>query len=363
MKVCHISSSHQHNDTRIFLKECTSLAKKYDATLIAPNAPFANIEGVQLVGLDFIPSSRFERLLKVPPLVYKKALEIDADVYHLHDPEMLLFGLLLKRKGKKVIYDIHEDVPRQILSKKWIPNYIRSLVSKAFEVFEDYCAKRFDTLITATSHIKKRFDTVHARVYNVNNYPLLNELHSPSNNKIAKDTFSFVGGINEIRGIQQMVEAIEVSSAGKLTLAGKFSKQSVLENMKCLKGWSKIQYNGFMNRQEVSNLLASSYAGLVLYHPEPNHINAQPNKMFEYMSAGIPVIASNFPLWREIIETNDCGICVDPLKPQEIAAAMDEILINPNVSEEFGRNARKAIETKYNWNIEEQILFQAYENL
>ncbi|MBD3768073.1 MAG: glycosyltransferase, partial [Gammaproteobacteria bacterium] len=103
--------------------------------------------------------------------------------------------------------------------------------------------------------------------------------------------------------------------------------------------------------------------GLVTFLPAPNHIDAQPNKMFEYMSAGLPIITSIFPLWREIVEGNQCGLCVDPLDPQAIGEAIQYLIDNPVEAEQMGKNGRQAVEQKYNWTIEEQKLLDLYAGL
>jgi glycosyltransferase involved in cell wall biosynthesis len=118
-----------------------------------------------------------------------------------------------------------------------------------------------------------------------------------------------------------------------------------------------------LDRNEVAKLLSTSTAGLVLFLPEPNHIESQPNKMFEYMSASIPVIASNFSLWRSIIEKNNCGICVDPMDSHEIAEAIDFLTWNPEDAKQMGKNGQAAIKRIYNWGIEEKKLLRLYENL
>jgi glycosyltransferase involved in cell wall biosynthesis len=120
---------------------------------------------------------------------------------------------------------------------------------------------------------------------------------------------------------------------------------------------------GFLSRQEVKTLLAESMAGIVTFLPVPNHIDAQPNKMFEYMSAGLPVIGSHFPLWKEIIEGNNCGICVDPNQPEEIGKAIQYIFDHPKEAENMGINGIKAIEEKYNWRAEEQKLISTYQSI
>ena len=124
-----------------------------------------------------------------------------------------------------------------------------------------------------------------------------------------------------------------------------------------------LQVSGFLNRHEVNAVLAKSRAGLVTLHPIINYIDALPVKMFEYMAAGIPVIASNFPLWREIIEGNKCGLCVDPMNSKEIGKAIKYLKDNPKEAEDMGKNGRKAVEDKYNWPLEEKKLLDLYKRL
>ncbi len=118
-----------------------------------------------------------------------------------------------------------------------------------------------------------------------------------------------------------------------------------------------------MSRQEVANLLGKSSVGLVTYLPAPNHVDAQPNKLFEYMSVGLPVIASNFPLWREIVVDNNCGLCVDPTNPKEIADAINYFFNKNSESLKMGLNGKKAVENIYNWNPEEIKLISLYKEL
>jgi glycosyltransferase involved in cell wall biosynthesis len=182
---------------------------------------------------------------------------------------------------------------------------------------------------------------------------------STKNNQVC-----YVGGIATIRGIKEIVKATEfVGRGARLLLGGKFSEFGVEREVKKYSGWANVDEFGWLDRAGVSEVLGRSVAGLVTFHPLPNHIDAQPNKMFEYMSAGIPVIASNFPLWREIIEGNDCGLCVDPLDPKAIAAAIDFMINNPERAKQMGENGQNAVQERYNWSIEEAKLLDFYQNL
>lgn len=146
-------------------------------------------------------------------------------------------------------------------------------------------------------------------------------------------------------------------------LMGSFSEADVEASAHAHPGWQQVDASGWQDRGRVKEVLSGSMAGLVTFLPVPNHIDAQPNKMFEYMSAGVPVIASHFPLWREIVEGNACGLCVDPLDPAAIARAIDYLVTHPQEAERMGRNGQRAVAEKYNWTIEEAKLLEFYRGL
>jgi glycosyltransferase involved in cell wall biosynthesis len=362
-KICHLTSVHPPFDTRIFYKECKTLVDTgYDVTLVVQNDRDEVIDGVKILGID-TPKNRTERMKRTTSQVYQRALECDADIYHFHDPELMPLGLRLKRRGKKVIYDVHEDVPRQILSKQWIPALLRKAISWMVERIENYAAKRFDYIVTATPYIRDRFLKINRKSIDINNFPFLSELHITNTDWRSKEKLvCYVGGIGRVRGIQEMVRAIGMTPYSML-LAGNFESSVEREIALQQDGWRQVIELGHINRTEVKEVLSRSMAGLVLFHPEPNHINAKPNKMFEYMSAGIPVIASKFPLWNEIIEGNNCGICVDPLNVNEIADAINWIMDYPEQAMRMGENGRKAVEEKYNWEEESKKLIALYDRL
>ncbi|MDP4085844.1 MAG: glycosyltransferase family 4 protein [Bacillota bacterium] len=370
MKICHLTSVHPAEDIRIFVKECRYLEQSgFDTSLIVANSDTYVKDGVKIIGVDVHAGNRYLRIVKGPQKVYKKALEVNADVYHFHDPELLPIGVLLKRKGKKVIYDVHEDVPEQVLSKEWIPSFLRVPISKIVKRVERFASKRFDAVVTATPTINERFETYNPNSVSIHNFPITNELMSedlPSSEQAVKQSAIYIGGITKLRGIEEMVDAIELvnqKTTIPLTLAGKFSPESLEEQVKKQSGWKYVNHVGWLNREEVREYLGQAFVGLVLLHPEPRYMVSYPIKLFEYMSAGIPVIASDFPVWREIIEDSGCGICVDPQNIKEISDAILWFYENPEEAKRLGKNGREAILKKYSWENEAARLTALYKKL
>jgi glycosyltransferase involved in cell wall biosynthesis len=361
-KVCHISSVHPINDIRILNKECVSLAKAgFMVSLIAIDADIPKQEIINIVHISKPKKGRLFRMLFTSKLVYKKALDLNADTYHFHDPELIPYGIKLKRKGKKVIYDVHEDVAKQIMSKYYLPKSLRRLVSSIYERYEKGASKKFDAIITATPFIRNRFINFNKNTIDINNFPILNDESLPDWSE-RKNEICYIGGISKERGIFEMIKSMEQIDA-RLNLVGVYIPEKIREKLSQMPGWQKVNEYGLLNRKGVWGILSRSKIGIVTLHPILNYINALPVKMFEYMQAGIPVIASDFPLWKEIIANNNCGICVNPLNPDEIITAINKILNDNQTLIEMGKNGRKAIQEKYNWQKEEEKLLLLYNEL
>lgn len=366
IKVAHLSSAHPPYDTRIFYKECRTLAQAgYEVVLIIPHDRDEMVNGVRIRAVPK-PTGRFERMMGTVRAVYRAALEEDALIYHFHDPELIPVGIMLKSKGKKVIYDVHEDLPRQILTKPWIAPFLRRIVGTGAQAIENMCVHYFDRIITVTSTIADRFPENKTTI--VHNYPILEEFTGTESEPYQKRDQSvvYVGGITVIRGIKEIVKAIYLipgSMGARLVLAGKFSPPG-LENEICsMAGWSNVEYLGWQSRDEVADLLNRARIGLVLLHPTLNYIDAYPIKLFEYMAAGLPVVASDFPVWRKIVSDIGCGLLVDPLDPQAITDAVQWLLAHPVEAELMGKRGQNAVSNKYNWNTESQKLLDVYQSL
>lgn len=362
MQIAHLTSAHPRDDVRIFLKECQSLSRRGHAvTLVVADGKGNEIRsGIAIVDVGR-PTGRLDRMLGATRRVLRRALELDAEVYHIHDPELLTICLALKRRGKKVIFDAHEDVPKQILGKYYLHPSLRKIIAWAFARYEQYVCKRIDGVVAATPTIRQKFLLINANSQDINNYPMLGELESVPGTEKFPNEVCYVGSVAAIRGVREMVRALELTQEKiLLNLVGEFSEPETAKDVRTFPGWSKVHSWGAQGREGVRDVMARSVAGLVTLHPTPNYIESLPIKMFEYMSAGIPVIASNFPLWRDIVQGAQCGVCVDPLDPAQIARAMDELVRDPQKAQQMGLRGRKAVMERYNWTVEENKLHAYY---
>ena len=388
-KIVHLTSAHPRYDIRIFIKMCCSLAKAdYGVSLVVADGKGYEVKNSVKIYDVGKPLRRIERMLKSSLLVYKRALKLNGDIYHIHDPELLPYAFLLKLKGKKVIFDSHEDTPRQILSKPYLlfrhcealkepwqsknlhtsnedvinKNFLK-LISFIYEKIEKYICRRLDCVITATPFIRDVFFKYNIKAFDINNFPILTEIEHTGDITV-RNIISYVGRITASRGCNELVEAMQyVKNDIKLCLAGLFDNSINQGELKQKAGFEKTEYKGFLNQDEMKKLLGSSFAGIVTIYPLLNYMDSLPTKMFEYMRAGIPVIASDFPLWKKIIEENNCGICVNPLKPIEIAKAIDYLFEHKEESRQMGLNGQLLVREKYNWEIEKDKLLKIYKEL
>lgn len=362
MRIAHLTTVHPRYDTRIYHKMCRSLQShgfKVDL-IVADGNGSQTVNGVNIIDVGK-PKGRFDRVCNLSKKLLCKAVEIEADLYHIHDPELISTGLKLKRMRKQVVFDSHEDIPKQILGKPYLKRPINCVISNLFKVFESWSCRQFDGVIAATPHIRDKFISINNNTLDINNFPLLGELDSKIQWGCKASEICYVGGIEVARGIRELVQVADlVKNIVRLNLCGRFLDPTLEINCKAMLGWESINYFGNLDRPGIRNVLARSIAGLVVLHPLENYITSLPVKMFEYMAAGIPVIASDFPLWREIVLDNKCGICVNPLNPIEIANAVTQVVRCPEVSRQMGENGRLQIQKRYNWSNEEAKLIGYY---
>lgn len=351
-RVVHMTSVHRATDMRIFHRECCTLAQSgYDVVLIAPGAETGLCGGVRIRTVS-VSRNRFQRMTKTAWQVFRSAWSERAAVYHFHDPELMPFALLLRLRKAKVVFDVHEDIPNDIATKPWIYKRFRAPLSKFAAFFLNVVNVGYSAIVAATPAISRRFS--HPRTVLVQNFPILEK--SPDTPVQPYDerplNCIYQGSISHLRGIEEMVRAFDsrqLRTAAHFVLMGEFENSTLERSVRRLPGWDNTVYLGHCPIPEVTAALGTVRVGLLLFQPAPNHLESYPNKLFEYMAAGLPVIASNFPLWREIIEDASCGILVDPLNVSEISNAIDHLLSNPTVAKEMGERGQATVINRYRW--------------
>lgn len=370
VRIAHLTTVHPRVDARIRIKEVESLANAFaePVALFVQDGKGNSIEAggkIRIIDTGAPPSGRFSRIIlgtwRMGLAVYKMRPRIA----HFHDPELIPLGFVLKGCGFKVVYDAHEDVPRDVLTKFWLPAIMRRPISWFMSLIEWLAGLFLTAIVPAEPDIAARFPV--RKTVLIQNFPILDELVLPETQvyKQRPPHFAYIGAIGRTRGIHEMVEAMERSGINdiRLQLAGIFQPASLKSEIEALTGWQQVEYSGWANRDTVSRLLNNVRAGLVVLHPTPKILNAYPTKMFEYMSVGLPVITSDFPVWRHIIDSAGCGLLVDPLDPTSIADAMHWILDNPREAESMGQRGQRAVEEIYNWEHEGDKLINLYKKL
>jgi len=415
IKVCHVTHGHKSTDTRIFHKQCASLVKVgYDVYLIALLAKEDYEEnGVKVKNVpSYVPfklkhrCSRFKivkestllrkartwlNLLKERifeddkfSMIFKKCIEVDADIYQIHEIELLPCALKLKKKGKKVIFDSHEGF--EFYLKSYLTSYafesVWGLIILPISIFKPvklglyHCVKKhyssivrkLDAVITVTPSEYEYFKKLNKSTYMISNFPIVKDKYINKLEGLNSNTIIYAGGITKNWSHDKIIKALEKVDNVKYTLLGPVLPEEYLDELKNISGWKFVDFLGQTPHEEVSRELEAAAVGMAI-HVHNGNTNYEKGtlgntKVFEYMMVGLPVICTNFVLWREsFIEKYNCGICVEPDNIEQIAEAINYLLENPKIAKEMGQNGRRAVLEEFNWDIEEKKLLGLYESL
>lgn len=365
--IIHFTTVHPRDDSRIRSKQVDTLAKALteDIALYVQDGRGDEIDGRS--GYRIVDTGpKLSRLWRVTMGGWRMISAIrhaKPTVAHFHDPELLPWAFLLRLSGIKVVYDVHEDVPQQVSRNPALPGWAK-VVLPPIVTFVEWIGVRFINGVVATSPtIASRFPA-HKTVL-VRNFPLLDELEQTDPMPMAERPleFTYIGSISEDRNIYRMIEAAARVSGGqaRLRLAGGFASSETQLRAEQMPEWRAVTFEGWVSREGVANILADGRAGLVVLKPVPHEMMTLPIKLFEYMAAGMPVISSDFPVWREIIDDAQCGLLIDPMQTNDLVQAMQVILSDPAEAQAMGERGRRAVIEKYNWENEALKLIELYE--
>lgn len=360
-----MTSVHSPFDSRILQRECSTLAEAgYDVVLLAPHSRDESRNGVRIRALPK-SNGRLARMLSTTRHLMDAAIQEQADVYHFHDPELLPVGVLLALRGKRVIYDAHEDVPRDIMAKEYLSGMARRVLAATATGIEWTASRLFAGVVGATPTITERFPIETA--VTVQNFPRFADFpHEVTPYSTRPHNFIYVGSVTELRGGIEMLRAVGVAAAvtdARLVMCGHITPADFNDRLRSMPEWRFVDYRGWCDPSALSDLHQTARAGLVLLHPTRAYHDSYPGKMFEYMASGLPVIASDFPVWRAILGPLAAGILVDPKDPKAISDAMTWVLDNPEEAELMGARGREAVRNQYNWEREGAKLLALYDRV
>jgi len=369
-KVCILTTVHPPFDGRIFSREARTIAKMgLDVSLVASHDKAEMVDGIRIVPL---PTHR-SRLSRIAGgmQVLRLALKEKADIYHFHDPELIPIGFLLKIFSKsKIVYDVHEDHPKTILTKYYLPKTFRRILAFFFNIIEKSACYSFDYIIFATEGIEKNFPQFAHKSSVVHNLPRKSYIgvrNAESEKALSKKTHTIIctGGFDVQYGIREAVESLGLIRKRnvRLLLIGKYQDSKFADALRRLPEYHMVEFMEWIPQKELFEHLFGAEIGLVLYHPLPYMVEALPTKIFEYMAAGIPILASNFPLWQSIVEGNGCGVTVDPTDPKKIAEKITYLIEHSALRKQMGENGRRAFIDRYNWDLEKQKMVHIFHGL
>lgn len=332
--------------------------------LVVPHDRDEVLGGVQIRAVPR-PGGRVRRMTVTAAQVYRRAVREEADLYHVHDPELLPVAGLLRLAGRRVVYDMHENVPKALLSRHWIPRRFRGLVAGLYRGVERLLLANLPVVFAEQSY-RNHYPFVRAHA-TVQNMPLLDLKPDDTVAKSPVPTVGYVGVVAPARGISVVLDALDALNAASLEVHGEFigpvydpAYEAEVERRTGRYSTPRVRFRGRMGQAEAFRVLSTCHVGLAVLQPAPNYVDSYPTKMFEYMALGIPVVVSDFPLYRSVVEREECGLCVDPEDSTAVAQAIRWLVEHPGEADEMGARGQRAVLERYNWGTEADALLALY---
>jgi len=357
--IAMLTSAHAATDDRIFYREAKTLIDAGYSVCVVGRHPQSEV--VDGIAIRALPSTecRLQRML-LGTTVLKVAKQLRARLYIVHDPELIAVALILRTLGKEVLYDAHENLPAQILQKDWLPRVLRWALVPIAACIEYVAAWLLSGVIAAVPAIQKRFPS--SRTELVRNFPTKIALATLQGGLPVTERANVViytGGLSRVRGIHQLVDAFRGLDNAELWLVGNFDddefQRQILSSLP-----SNVLWLGWRPHPEVLKLYSLAKLGAILLHPTRNHRCALPVKLFEYMGAGLPLIASDFPEYTDLVQ--GCGVQVNPFNVEEVRNTVCTLLADNDWLREMSAQARQRVLTSFSWEPEGQRLVRFCES-
>ena len=365
LTITHVTTEHSRSSSRIFFKMCRSIAHDHKTFLVVCDGRGNQISSdVHIIGLARY-KNRLLRFIFAPFLVLIRCFLLPSNIYHFHDPNLILVGAILSLCGRKCIFDSHEDIPLQILSKGYLSISQRRFFSLLAELSQLILLPLYSAIVCPTQTIAAKLKRYNPNCTVICNYPSIAQFSECSDfAKPDTSRFIYVGSLSKNRGVENLYRVSErLPPNVTIDLYGKFDSDGLYEQLESTYPNNQVIYHGYIDQDLLVPSIAGSIGGIVTLLPLPNYIEALPIKMFEYMASSIPVIASDFPIWRDIVDSCNCGILVDPSDCEQILDALLYLLRHPYCSFEMGKRGHAAIHSTFNWEHEYQRLLALYSSL
>lgn len=370
-KIIILSSVHPWNDSRIYHKEIRTLLRAgYRVDYYAIEGTHDALPDNPCLTVTLLPRRGLEKRFLTWRYFLQEVKRKQPDVVHLHDPELLfLVPQIKKRTRAKIIFDMHEDFPSALKSKRIMGFSVPNVCIKRIASVEKKRLAQVDAILFAEQYYKEHYVDVAVQKEDVLNYPFLKE-ELAVDDKFDVTTLVYAGAIHEIRGFKEMLGV-----ASMLRQRGHVFQLLIIGQVpEHLRVWSAdyletkglegmVQLKGRLDLDALNGYYEKSDIGLALLHPEPNYLKSLPTKLFEYMSFGLPYVASDFPLWRELMMETGSGIPVDVKDISGIADAIELLLHEQGMYTDYMENGRRAHISRFNWQHEADKLLETYQLL
>ncbi|MFA5293122.1 MAG: glycosyltransferase [Phycisphaerae bacterium] len=371
IKVCLFSTVQGPDNVRLYHREAKSLVKEgFEVHAVLPCDESFEKGGVYFHKVHK-PNNRFIRIIFMPWKTMITALRTRADIYHFHDPELLMAGFLLRWiLGKKVVFDMRESTSRQILGKEYLPKWTRKIVSCCYKIIEKICLTGIRLIVANDRSVNE-----YHKCYLVRNFPQIDE-NIISNAMDMSQRFKspllvYVGTVSKTRGaftyLVMAQKLIERGHRFKIMIIGGAYDESFIvqlkDEVKQMNLQDTVSVTGFMDYQQAMGITSKAVIGLSILDPIPNYTFCLAGKMVEYMMCGTPILSSNFEHWAPYVEGEKTGKMVDPFNIDQIVNVCEQMLNNPQELENMGRRGIEAVKNKYNWDMEFKVLLKCYQDM